>query len=519
MHITFNPFKPLLLAGALSLFAACDIYEDGYEFEECMKQYVVFNLSVDRRPAMTRSTWGDTYTEAPNQGADTYINPDRIRVAVFSSATNTYLGEVDKLMAGEDGKFVGDLTPLVESGKVEKNGAYKLMVMSGCRENADDINLSNLSYDLNQLEPVDGAEIPMWGVQEITFDGAQRQEVTQPIDMLRAAAKIRVNFSDAVLAKYSDIKVRMWNYSANGFCVPTGWDNVTATRQLVRDDSFRPYYSTVSAVAHHFTALSGNNTYQTYAAEYNNEASATPTYLEVTLTNNLTAETKTYPIYFCNYNADGKPIPGSEYNIVRNHLYQFNVLGVSEEGIKLNCYVEDWAHNETTDSWSHDFSYPTYTNPLYPSMSHIGDITVSPEMHYDVVDPELGAFKGYFQITKPANQAWTPTLTDASMSEYAITVYRINSGIGTKVYDTRDDVNYPSSNLIAADDWYEIRVFPITSTTPPEGKKVTLGITYRQTWMGIEDRLYLFINGEADDTAWPNSGSDTKFIEIAHKPY
>jgi hypothetical protein len=216
----------------------------------------------------------------------------------------------------------------------------------------------------------------------------------------------------------------------------------------------------------------------------------------------------------------------SHYNIVRNHIYEFEVLSIAGSSLVLEYTVADW----TTEDWDgdgkeyeeHNLSYPTYHNPVVPYEFFLPDteqanyvITQQPTMHYSAKgNNEEGGFHCYFQILAPENVEWKPVFM-GSKENYQIRVYK-EGGVddGVLLFDS-GGVTALQGNLSACgnNEWFKIVVFPLSG----EGAGTTsipLGISYYQEW--TDQYINLFINGEYNAIRWPNSGSNPKIIEIKH---
>lgn len=115
-------------------------------------------------------------------------------------------------------------------------------------------------------------------------------------------------------------------------------------------------------------------------------------------------------------------------------------------------------------------------------------------------NPETDAFVAWFKMMKPAGQLWTPAIDQLS-SDYELRVY---NHLGERLTE--------QSQWVASDNWYKIVVLPLNPEN--SGVVVKFGITYHQDWMPDGKSIYLFVNGKADEIAWPDSGNDPKIIEI-----
>jgi hypothetical protein len=204
-------------------------------------------------------------------------------------------------------------------------------------------------------------------------------------------------------------------------------------------------------------------------------------------------------IRFGSYDSNGNFVDGSERNIVRNHIYRFNITAIAS-GLEISYEVLPW---EDGGTWERgEFAYPTYHNPLVPDyLNPAARIDRAPVMKYNNTStPEDDAFVAWFKLTRPANQLWSPVI-DKSDTEYEIRVYN----------EAGDRLTNPA-DWKAADSWYRIVVLPLNAEN--SGAVVRFGITYTQEWMPDGTSMYLMINGKADEIAWPESGNDPKIIEI-----
>ena len=106
-------------------------------------------------------------------------------------------------------------------------------------------------------------------------------------------------------------------------------------------------------------------------------------------------------------------------------------------------------------------------------------------------------------MTEPVGQKWMPVVNQSD-DDYDIKVYHIEDGLRKELTD--------SKQWVAADKWYNIKVIP--RKAQKEGHTVNFGITYTQDWMPQQMSMYLFINGEKDKLAWPESGNSPQKIAI-----
>ena len=212
----------------------------------------------------------------------------------------------------------------------------------------------------------------------------------------------------------------------------------------------------------------------------------------------------------------------SNYNIVRNHIYEFEILSIAGDNLVLEYEVADWDAEDWGDGKDfeeHDLAYPTYHNPVVPeeylalSSDKLKDykITSIPTMYYNSQNIEKGAFECFFQILTPATVKWKPVIM-GSKENYRIRVY--DHTTNKLVFDT-DETTELQANLgvCGSNAWYRILVFPL-SDKGAGTNDIDFGITYYQQW--TEQYINLYINGEYDHIRWPESGDNPKLIKIKH---
>ena len=157
--------------------------------------------------------------------------------------------------------------------------------------------------------------------------------------------------------------------------------------------------------------------------------------------------------------------------IVRNHHYKVCILINSEGGIIINYTVSDWDNADMTELW---FDYPSHTY-----------VRISPN---DIEHPEAPAtmnvdrpFRGYFKMSYPAEETWTPVLLNHS-TECELKVYKVDADATPLAFPIKAD----------SENWYRITVTP--SADLAAGTEVELAITYSP--QGSMDKYeYLMING------------------------
>ena len=463
---------------------------------------VTFTLTVDDARKQSRAAWDDGYVSEEATPFDNRIAYGGLRVLFFSE-TNAYLGEVNSLMhwpvSATEYRFAGDVTDL----NLTIGTKYKIMVLANCPNTVS--NIEELYFELSNVAYPDGY-IPMWGIQLFEVNGSELQDAGT-INLMRSMAKIEVMLSNEMIANGFTLENAVLNhYNNRGYCVPTGWSSVTSTTELDQENCLRAYHSHLSTPLG-FVENVEDQRYWLYVPEFNvlHTADNRPNISIVLGDGTMTPLEFPNSIHFGSYDSNGDFIENSETNIVRNHIYRFNIVGITS-GLEINYEVLDWEYDENENLWERgEFAYPTYHNPVVPDYTNAsGVITSVPQMKYNNgSNPEEDAFIVWFKMDKPAGQHWTPVHNQAP-SDYEIKVYRSDAP-ETQLED-------PATWVADSGHWYKIVLIPRNADN--SGKKVEFGITYTQDWMPEGTSLYLFINGKKDEIAWPQSGDDPKIIEV-----
>ena len=497
-------FKSNILTVILSalMLASCNaIMDDG----SCPDggsalRTVTFTLAMDDARKHTRAAWGEGYTAEDAIGYENRIAYDSLRVIFYKASDNAYVGEVAEMIywvadPAKSGEYrvTGDVSAL----NLAVGTGYKIMVLANCPDAT--VTPGNLTFDIAGIRYPQGA-IPMWGIARFVATGDELQNVGT-VDMLRSVAKIEVVLSNEMLANgYTLDAVQLTNYNASGYCLPSMWNEVSSTAELDQEQCIRPLHSHISAPLS-LKEVENGKSFWMYVPEFNvlHTALNRPV-IGVTLGDGTSVPLE-FPdaIRFGSYDSNGNFVDGSERNIVRNHIYRFNITAIAS-GLEISYEVLPW---EDGGTWERgEFAYPTYHNPLVPDyLNPAARIDRAPVMKYNNTStPEDDAFVAWFKLTRPANQLWSPVI-DKSDTEYEIRVYN----------EAGDRLTNPA-DWKAADSWYRIVVLPLNAEN--SGAVVRFGITYTQEWMPDGTSMYLMINGKADEIAWPESGNDPKIIEI-----
>ncbi len=178
----------------------------------------------------------------------------------------------------------------------------------------------------------------------------------------------------------------------------------------------------------------------------------------------------------------------------RNHHVKVCILISVEGQIEVNYDVADWDDHSMPD---YHFEYPThsYLRELIPATPE--EMTVLPSGPATM--KENTPFEGYFQMTKPVTDAWTPTLLGLNGSNCEIRVFE---------HGTDNEVIQSNWPIPASDKWYRIEVWPLDGGKMPIDGEVNLAISYTAT--GLTESEFLLINGSSQSFYWPYSGTSTQ---------
>ena len=183
----------------------------------------------------------------------------------------------------------------------------------------------------------------MWGVSttaSLTFTPGKQVDIGE-IWLLRAKAKVTVEFDQTVTdagytLKNGSLKLES-KVQDDFYCLPSEYATAANTKSMTYSDSFHPYTVGETSTNHEFSDKT------LYTPEYDNKSTgATKAIISFSLEKG--GVTTDHKLQFKNYDSDGAPIDGSDYNIVRNHWYRFVIYTTSSSsGIKIKLNVQPWA--------------------------------------------------------------------------------------------------------------------------------------------------------------------------------
>ena len=487
---------------------------------------ISFTIGFDS--SITRVDCNPTDEKVP---FDHYIQPGTLRV-MLTTPDNVTLGEIERIsiwptnQAQTEFKFMGKLpVGLVFD---PQNPNYKLFALVNAPTKALDQEFT--LYNQQQLDPRnDESAIPMWGVATVDLTPILQEtnyQIPEPLWLLRSAAKIEVQLSDDLKAKKTKINsATLKYYNVEGYVAPYDWHRFDNTKQVDCEKAINVYRHAAVNLPLIEDEATGN--YYVYVPEYDNKNyPGERNKISLEMTHNGEEKRFDDVISFVEY-SNGKVIEGSDFNIVRNHIYRFSIRSIAGDNLMLEYHVADWDAEDWgtgNDYEEHDISYPTYINPIVPAEyleltpNEQDDyiITGEPKMYFGGQDNlEAGAFVGYFRIIAPTDVQWKPGFM-GSKENYRIRVYKKGGADdGKLLFDSGVAALQGNLSACGNSEWFKIVVFPLSSDGA-DTTSIPFGISYYQKW--TDQYINLFINGEYDAICWPNSGNNPKIIEIKHVP-
>lgn len=492
----------------------------------------MFTVSLSGQ--LSRASWEEDYPSELGVPFDFRIMPDDLCMIVSTTEGERVgiINDLDYWPINETHtafQFIGEIPREVVEHINASGGAqnYRFMILANCADNSSDEEY--ITYSYTQLDPTDEeSAIPMWGVKEANIAPLYNSSNLNigDISLLRAAAKVEVKLSEEL--KSEDTKINSASlkyYNQTGYVFPSGWSQVSNTMSLDQENCFRIYRHAAINLPLIKDEESGD--YYAYVTEYDN-LNYVGERNKISIEFNVGGQVKYFEdaISFCQYH-DGSPEENSHYNIVRNHIYEFEIISIAGSSLELEYTVADW----TSEDWDgngkeyeeHDLSYPTYHNPVVPheflSLTGIEQsnyvISDEPTMHYSAGNLEDGGFHCYFQILAPKSVEWKPVFM-GSKENYQIRVYPVGKNLvqsETAIFDSAVAGKQGNINACEAGEWFHIVIFPL-SDDGADSSVIEFGISYYQVW--TDQYINLYVNGEYDNIRWPNSGNNPKIINIRH---
>lgn len=234
--------------------------------------------------------------------------------------------------------LTGRIVPVIDIDRL-KSESVKLMVTANSGFDFDSPGSMTFSKG-GAFSDFDA--IPMWGAKDISLGSLTPGTAfdTGIVDMLRAMAAIEVLWPEDLRGSRL-VSVRVDNAARSGFVAPSGWDTQLNTSAINNDDPFRLKADTG---LWSLSAEASDGKARIYLPESLNVAD-TPVTVNV---NYITAdgESMSGRILIARY-IDGRPDMTTLWNVRRNRIYRFNIVGIPSPDIpeaefEWEFRINDW---------------------------------------------------------------------------------------------------------------------------------------------------------------------------------
>lgn len=364
-----------------------------------------------------------------------------------------------------------------------------------------------LSADMtrSQLESIrftgltSGDALPMYGLQkedinvdEITSELILTQKVQ--LHLSRSLAKISLYAAKvqgtSVIPQILDIKILAAGTRTYSYLFPQSQETLSAIAPRPNDRTIHSSAVDVNAeVAKGSNEAKDASNYDMVQADaYLPEVNSEDVVLRVEYAMSPGGEIRTGFVY----------MP----QIVRNTHYKVCILISAEGQLIINYEVMPWEDNVISEI---HFDYPTHSYLREAIPSTESDLAVKPSGPAQM--SESKPYEGYFQMTYPSNDSWTPTLMGPQAGNCTVTVFQQDGLVEQEVPQDQWPID-------ASPKWYRIAVTPDPMKVEA-GDEVRLAVTYKAA--GLETIEYMLINGSYQEYYWPYAGEsqqDANYVII-----
>lgn len=407
-----------LAMGAMLSLSSCvnDNYDDRPDAVETDGNHanVIFTVKTGKSQTRAGNTpWLGTGEESGNDVENT-INS--LTFAIYTQ-TNEFVGVSTPVVLEDDKetgirKYLGQLP--VKNGDTDiitKGEKYKVMLFANCNPTEEQLGAPAEITFPRPTPPTH--EIPMWGVLnpvEFTLNKEVAQNIGN-IDLLRAMAKLEVRLSaDLRNRGYSLTGPYIDDANLTGYLLPGSWASANTTKDITPLLAFNEWKE-VSGQQITLTHFSTDEYWRAYMPEISNTEGSRP-FVRIRVRQNDT-EVGQYSLQFADYDSDtGLIIPGSYRDIVRNHIYRYEIRGIGAEA-SIDLTVDHWT-DDNTEEWD-------YTNTIgindVDRLSWIENTYASiPEntARLIMLDDYQQAAQCTFRIASPVGSTWTAFLIPAN---------------------------------------------------------------------------------------------------------
>ena len=369
MKIRYIPYLTIVLA-ALLLGACHSIMDD----EVCADQPSDTTTPVQIGFTLTTgdvSSRAITEGEEAGTGYENYIDIEDgdFRILLFDATNDTYLTTFEPTSIRPTDNTEYPQTYYVEGELSETyDNNFKLVVLANWGnypELSATSTIESVCSDAASIftytapfTPSATQRIPMYGVKLCT--ATLRPDLLTDlgqVDLLRAMAKIEVKCS-AEGFELSGVKLH--RYNTKGYCAPTGVYDDTKTDWNYDEDEVCQHEVHIPVNSVSTSQLDFEPTadgFIAYVPEFDNTTNtAERTYIEVSLIHTddkSPVNLEETNIYFCLYDEEnGMPTQNTDFDIVRNHWYKYDITNVDDGKLIFQYRVRLWNVVESVIGWN-----------------------------------------------------------------------------------------------------------------------------------------------------------------------
>lgn len=349
-----------------------------------------------------------------------------------------------------------ETTYRVEGELSEAYPAFKLVVLANWGAYADNwtsettiADVCEATYSYSNSFNINNDLIPMYGVQ--TYSNVELRanlltELPTDINLLRAMAKIQVTCiaPDIVLTGAT-----LHHYNTSGLCAPANVYSNTATDWGWSDDEVchhAVHIPTDVSSADNLPFTSTNEGYIVYVPEFDNTGVTTKSYISVSLKHADGTEVNldNTNIYFGEYTDEGTLEENTDFDIVRNHWYKYDITNVDDGELIFQYRVMKWNVESSAIGWNVEFLLTAWNGQEFDATKGDAEgyfcIVCNPKYdeadvkHRTLTEGSSGAaFE--FALTKPEGAIWKAHLDNPNF-KFAESTYTDDDGISRKCSST-----------------------------------------------------------------------------------
>lgn len=285
--------------------------------------------------------WGDDYTSETGTDFDNALLKNSFAVYI-TRADGTPITKLRDLLCTKT-TVAGGSVIYSFSGEIPADDATVLKSIADARihvvANCGDAPTLSAALDFSRAGKPSASftAIPMWGVRGFDFTTLKPgKNDAGDIWLLRAMAKVEISITDDPTNYITALNsASVAGVNQNGYLLPEGWNTVADTKSLSYEKSLNPLAPTGN-----LTGLTAeDNKIVFYLPETDNSSGNAA----ITLTYTASGRTRRGTIRFARYLNGALPSGSPNYDIVRNHLYRYDVyLGATSDNFSITYTVCPW---------------------------------------------------------------------------------------------------------------------------------------------------------------------------------